>query len=169
MGILIVTVPCGKEKSAKLEILDCLFPKDHEAYFIEHKYSGILILESKLSSDELARLILNCPTAYVHKVIPVDAIVNSNLDSIIEKIKELVKNKKGKIRVDCRRRGRSIQSSHEVEVVVGRVLKELGYTIDLKKPEYLAIINIIDEWTAISFGPMERFIDKRAYNGLQKS
>lgn len=167
MGVLIITTLCGKEESAKLEILDCIFPRDYEAHFIEHRYSGILILESKLTSDELARLILNCPTAYVHKVIPVDAIVNSNMDLIIEKIKELAKGGKGKIRVDCRRRGKRIQSSHEVEVVVGRALKELGYTIDLKNPEYLIIINIIDEWAAISFGPIERFIDKRTFT--QKS
>ncbi|MCX8169474.1 MAG: THUMP domain-containing protein [Candidatus Methanomethyliaceae archaeon] len=164
MGILIVTAPGGKEENAKLEILDCIFPKDYEAHFVEHKYAGILILESKLSSDELAKLILNCPTAYIHKVIPVDAVVNSNPNSIIEKIKELVKNRKGKVRVDCRRRGRRIRSSHEVEVAVGRILKELGYIIDLKNPEHLVIINIIDELAAISFGPLERFIDKKAFN-----
>ncbi|MEM4706840.1 MAG: THUMP domain-containing protein, partial [Candidatus Methanomethylicaceae archaeon] len=117
MGMVIITVPSNKEERAKIEILDCIFPKDYEAKFIEHKYPGLLILESKkLSSDEILKLLEECPTAYIYKIIPVDDIVESNLNSIIKKIEELLKNKKGKIKVDCKKRGSIIKSSHEVEI-----------------------------------------------------
>lgn len=162
MGTLIITVPSNKEESAKIEILDCIFPRDYEAKFIEHKYHGILILESKkLSSDEMLQLLEECPTAYVYKIIPVDAIVESNLNSIMKKVEELARNRRGRAKVDCKRRGTTIKSSYEVEVAIGRFLKEIGYTIDLKNPDFIIAINVIDEWTAISFGPPKRFVDKR--------
>lgn len=161
MGLLLVTAPCGKEEAAKLEVLDCIFHKDCEASFITHDYRGLLLLKTKLSSDEVAQIIRDCPTAYVHKIIPVDIVVKSDINSIIEALKGLVPSRRVKVGIECQRRGRLIRSSRDVEAAVGAVLRDLGYTIDMQSPEFLVRIDIIGEWTTISVGHPERYFKKR--------
>ena len=167
MGIVLITVPHNKESSAKIEILDCIFPVDYEAEFLESGYRGLLILKSnKINSDEIVNILKECPTAYVYKVIPVDIIVESNILSILKAIIELVKEKTGRIKIECHKRGKNIESAHELKVIIGEKLKELGYKIDYKNPELILFINIIGEKTAITFGPLNRIIKKLSLNSL---
>ncbi|MGC8936375.1 MAG: THUMP domain-containing protein [Candidatus Methanomethylicaceae archaeon] len=160
MGLLLITTPCGKEEAAKLEVLDCIFHADSEAEFLPQNYRGLLLLNTKLSSDEAASLVRNCPTAYIHRVIPVDLMVRSDISSIVDAVLRLVPQRITKIRVECQRRGRHITSSRDVEVAVGSALKTLGHTIDIRSPEAVVRIDIIGEWTTISVGPPERYVKK---------
>lgn len=160
MGLLLVTTPYGKEEAAELEVLDCIFKEDPNASFLQHGYGGLLILKTKLSSDEAAKLVKDCPTAYIYKVIPVDAMVKSDLPSIIECVVNLVPIEPRSFRVECKRRGHSIKSSRDVELAVGAVLKDLGHNINIRSPEMVVHIDVIGEWTTISVGPVERYTTK---------
>jgi tRNA(Ser,Leu) C12 N-acetylase TAN1 len=160
MGLLIVTAPCGKEEAAKLEVLDCIFHADSEASFIPHGYMGLLLLKTRLSSDEAAALVRDCPTAYVHRIVPVDLMIESDLTSIIEAVLRLMPKKPSKVRIECQRRGRFIRSSQEVESAVGSALKSLGHEVQMRSPQTVVRIDIIGEWTTISVGPPERFAKK---------
>ncbi len=160
MGLLLVTTACGKEESAKLEVLDCIFHVDHEASFIPHEYTGLLLLKTRLSSDEAATLVRDCPTAYVHRIVPVDKMIKSDLASIIEAVLQLIPKKPSKVRIECQRRGRLIRSSQEVESVVGSALTSLGHEVQMRSPQIVVRIDIIGEWTTISVGSPERFVKK---------
>jgi tRNA acetyltransferase TAN1 len=160
MGLAIITVPHKKEASAKIEILDCILPRDYEAEVLESGFQGVLILKSKINSDEIVNILKECPTAYVYKVIPVDIIVESNISSILKAIIDLVKGKTGRIKIECCKRGKAIESSYELKLMIGEKLKELGYKIDYKNPELLLFINIIGDKTAITFGSPNRVIKK---------
>jgi tRNA acetyltransferase TAN1 len=166
VGIVIITVPHNKESSAKIEILDCILPRDYEAEFLESGYRGLLILKSKINSDEIVDILKECPTAYVYRVIPVDVIVESNISSILKAIIELIKGRTGRIKIECHRRGKVISSAHELKVIIGEKLKALGYKIDFRNPDFLLFINVIGEKTAITFGSPNRIIKKLSLNSL---
>jgi tRNA(Ser,Leu) C12 N-acetylase TAN1 len=160
MGLVLITVQYGKEESAKLEILDCLFPQDKNAEFVDHGYGGLLLLDTALDPDEAAATILECPTSSVFKIIPVDLIVNSDIATIVSEAVRLTVAGRQRVAVVCKRRGRTIASSNEVEVAVGRELKSRGHTIDLKSPELIIRIDIIGEHTTISVRPPSGFFTK---------
>ncbi|MGQ9760059.1 MAG: THUMP domain-containing protein [Candidatus Methanomethylicaceae archaeon] len=160
MGFLLVTAPCGKEEAAELEVLDCIIHRDPGASFIPHSYRGLLILNTKLSSDEAAKLVKDCPTAYICKIIPVDATIKSDLPSIIECVTKLIPRDSRSLRVECKRRGQYIKSSYDVELAVGAALKDLGHTVNFRSPERIVRIDIIGEWTTISVGSPERYFTK---------
>jgi len=152
----------GKEKAAKLEVLDCIYPLDPNAHFLEHKYGGLLILETEIASDTAAKAIKNQPTSQVFKVMPVDSIVKAEVGSIVGEVLRLAPKSQSRVSVVCQRRGRAIASSHDLEVTVGSELKSRGHIIDLENPQLVVRIDIIGERATISVrSPAGYFIKRR--------
>ncbi len=89
MGRLLMTVFYGKEAEASLEALDCIFSKDPAACCTRQPYGGLLLLETGLPSDEAAALIAACSTSLISKIIPVDSIVESDLEKICSEVLRL--------------------------------------------------------------------------------
>lgn len=160
MPLVLMTVVYGKEESAKLEVLDCLFPQDPGARFLDHSFGGLLLLKTSLDADAAAQRLMDCPTGLVFRITPVDSLVQSEMDPICGEVLRLVGGGRQSVCVDCRRRGRFIASSSEVERKVGGSLKAAGHTIDLKKPDVMVRIDIIGECTTISVRPPSGFFTK---------
>jgi tRNA(Ser,Leu) C12 N-acetylase TAN1 len=150
MGFVLITVPYGKEEAAKLEVLDCIFPKDHNAGYVEHGYGGLLLLDTILNADDASITLRDCPTSCVFKIIPVDSLIKSDIDAISKEAVRLTNRGQHRVAVVCKRRGRVIASSSKVEAFVGQVLKLKGHIIDLKNPDIIIRIDIIGERTTIS-------------------
>lgn len=161
MGFVLITVPYGKEEAAKLEVLDCIFPQDQNAKYIEHGYGGLLLLDTVLNADDAAFVLRDCPTSYVFKIIPVDSMVNSDIAAISREAVRLTSGEQHKVAVICNRRGRVIASSSKVEATIGQVLKKRGHIIDLKKPDLIIRIDIIGERTTISVRHPSGFFTKK--------
>jgi len=160
MGFVLITVPYGKEEAAKLEVLDCVFPQDQNARFVEHGYGGLLLLDTALSPDDAAVVLRDCPTSSVFKVIPVDSMVDSDIAAISREAVRLTGEGWRRVAAVCKRRGRVIASSSEVEAAVGRALKSRGHIIDLKNPDLIIRIDIIGERTTISVRHPSGFFTK---------
>lgn len=160
MGMLLITTVYGKEDKARLEVLDCIFPHDPAASCSPQPYGGLLLLETGMGTDEAARKLVNCPTTLVIRVIPIDYILDTDLEKICSAVLSLVPRGTGGVAVDCVRRGREIGSSHEVEEEVGRRLRGRGDTIDLDNPSLVVRIDIIGGRTTISVRPPSGFVTK---------
>lgn len=161
MGMLLITVAYGKEAKARLEVLDCVFPLDPSTSCAVQSYGGLLILETELPSDEVAARIATCSTSLVRKIIPIDSVIESNLEMICLEVLRLVPRGATRIAVNCARRGRILPSSHDVEEEVGRLLKERGNIIDLGNPNLIIRIDIIGSHSTISVRPPSGFITKK--------
>jgi len=164
MGLVLITAAFGKEKSAMMEILDCILHLDPSAKFAELGLGGLLLLETSINSDAACIAINDYPTSFIFTMTPVDIIVNSDLMKISDTIRGLIGLQRCKVAVKCRRRGRAINSSSEVEVEIGRMLKTVGFSIDLEKPELVVQIDIIGKRTTISVRPPTAFFKKRRAN-----
>ncbi|MBM5805135.1 MAG: hypothetical protein FJZ49_03590 [Candidatus Verstraetearchaeota archaeon] len=160
MGFVLITVPYGKEEAAGLEVLDCLFHQDHNARFVEHGYGGLLLLDTTLSPEDAAIALRDCPTSSVFKIIPVDSMVDSDIAAISREAVRLTGEGRRRVAAVCKRRGRVIASSSEVEAAVGRALKSRGHVIDLKNPDLIIRIDIIGERTTISVRHPSGFFTK---------
>jgi tRNA acetyltransferase TAN1 len=164
MPLVLVTVVFGKEEAAKLEVLDCIYALDPNAHFLEHKYGGLLILETEIASDAAAEAIERYPTSQVFKVMPVDSAVKAEVGAIVCEVLRLVPQSQSSVSVVCQRRGRAIASSHDLEVEVGSELKSRGHIIDLENPQLVVRIDIIGERATISVRPPASYFIKRRGN-----
>lgn len=160
MPYVLLTVVFRKEEAAELEVLDCIFPKDQTAHFLEHRFGGLLLLETSLNPDLAAEAIRNCTTSTVFKIIPVDSMVTTDISLISEEARRLVGGGSCPVAVVCVRRGRAIASSSEVEHHVGALLKKAGHQISLGSPCLVVRIDIIDDRTTISVRPPSGFFTK---------
>jgi tRNA acetyltransferase TAN1 len=161
MGTLLITAVYGKEREARLEALDCIFPKDPAASCSRLPYGGLLLLKTRLQSNEAAAAIHACSTSLIFRVIPVDSVTESSLPKIGSEVLRLVPRGTRRIAVDCARRGRALQSSHAVEEEVGSLLKAQGNAIDIENPDIIVRIDIIGSLTTISVRPPSGFIVKK--------
>jgi tRNA(Ser,Leu) C12 N-acetylase TAN1 len=161
MGSLLITVDYGKEANARLEALDCIFPKDPDATCSPLPYGGLLLLETVLPSDEAAGQIGHGHTSLIFRVIPLDCKVESSLQIISSEVLRLVPPEAERVAINCVRRGRVLPSSHAVEKAIGGLLKERGKTIDLRNPASVIRIDIIGSLTTISVRPPPGFIAKK--------
>lgn len=161
MGVLLITVAYGKEEKARLEVLDCLFPCDPSATCSMEPYGGLLLLETGLPVDRAAAVLAACATSLIFKIIPVDSVVESEMDMISSEVLRLIPEGASRFAVDCSRRGRAIPSSHRVEEEIGWLLKERGNAIDLEHPDIIVRIDIIGSHTTISVRSPPGFIDKK--------
>ena len=106
-----------------------------------------------LNPVEAAELLRRCPMAYVHSIVPFQVYVETSLQNIVDAALKLVH---GKLKPDttfavrCRRRGRLVKSNADVERAVGAAItRATGAKVDLKKPQYTLLIEVVGALTAM--------------------
>ena len=146
---LLATCSPGKEEKAELELLDALLrggARDVEV--LRTDYPGVLLVKVSLPAEEALRMACSMEMAYVRSVVPIQAIVEAEMSSIKRACLHLAR-KAGlrpgiKFAVRCRRRGRAIRSSLEVEREVGRIIREeTGAEVDLERPDVVVRVEVI--------------------------
>jgi len=152
-GLILATCQPGKEEAAETEILDCLLPYDHEAEALRTNFRGVILARTTLNPVEAAELLRRCPMAYVHSIVPFQVYVETSLQNIVDAALKLVH---GKLKPDttfavrCRKRGRLVKSNADVERAVGAAItRATGAKVDLKKPQYTLLIEVVGELTGM--------------------
>jgi len=161
MGTVLLTLEYGKEEAGAIEALDVLMPHDPCAKAERQPFGGLVLISTALDQDAAAEIMAGAPTSFIRSVSPVDTIVPSEMNAIMESVGERLPHPAtGGAAVRCSRRGRSIGSSLEVERAVGGLLRSAGFEIDLESPSTVVRIDVIGGQTAISIRPPERFFKK---------
>lgn len=160
-GIVLVTCEHKKEFKAKLEALDCIFHLDPDAVGIITRYPGlVLIMSAKLSSRDMFLALKDCEMAYVKRVIPLERfLIARDLQDICRLVDELVKPHVSSVKsfkVVCSKRGSFFKSAHEIEVLLGSYIsRSFGLCIDLKSPELLVDVEVVDNLVGVTVFPQE--------------
>ncbi|WP_461865850.1 THUMP domain-containing protein [Thermococcus sp.] len=160
MTLLLVTVPTGREGDATLELEWAL----NKVLIKKTKWRGVLIAETSLSKEEALRLIESFETQSIFKVVPLDELVRSNENEIVEKATEIARKriKPGEsFAVRCRKRGSKIKSGKGIEVKLGaRIKDELGAVVNLSSPQWYVLIEVLGKKTGIGVVRAEEIIKK---------
>ena len=151
---LLATCAAGKEEQAEVELLDALLRGDPAAEVVRTGFPGVLLVRTSLSPREALRLVRSMEMAYVKSAVALELIVPAELSTIKEACISLAREKGigpgTRFAVRCRRRGRSIASSHEVEVVVGEALRRAtGAEVDLGEPDVVFRIEVIGDMAGV--------------------
>ena len=152
---LLATCLPGKEDKAELELLDALLLGGAREIRVQRtRYPGVLLVEVPLPPEQAYEAVRSVQMAYVHSVVPLQAVVEAELRALLRASVELALRaglRPGlKFAVRCRRRGKALGSSAEVERAVGKALVEVtGADVDLERPDLVVRIEVIDDLAGI--------------------
>ena len=152
---LLATCLPGKEDKAELELLDALLLGGAREIRVQRtRYPGVLLVEVPLPPEQAYEAVRSVQMAYVRSVVPLQAVVEAEFQAILRASVELaLRAGLGpglKFAVRCRRRGKALSSSAEVERAVGKALVEAtGADVDLEKPDLIVRIEVIDDLAGI--------------------
>ena len=124
-----------------------------EFYIKESEFLNVVLVELGTDSVEAANKIRNSPTKIISRVVPINAVVETSLESIIKKIIELSLEKTKKndtFRVNCIVMDNDkVKCSETVKAVVNE-LDKINLCFNEKDPEWIINIAIIGENTGLS-------------------
>ena len=151
---LLATTRQGKEDKAEIELLDALVRYDRSVEVLRTAYSGVLLIRTALRPEDALRAVKSMEMAYVEHIFPIHEVVVADLKALREACLKLAKEiglRPGlKFAVRCRRRGRAIRSSVEVERALGQAIREAtGAEVDLEEPDVVFRIEVIGDMAGI--------------------
>ena len=151
---LLATTRQGKEDKAEVELLDALVRHDRNVEVLRTAYPGVLLVKTALRPEEALRAVRSMEMAYVEHVFPIHEVVKTDLEALRETCLKLAREvglRPGlKFAVRCRRRGRAIRSSVEVERALGQAIREAtGAEVDLEEPDVVFRIEVIGDVAGI--------------------
>jgi tRNA acetyltransferase TAN1 len=153
---LIISSSRFREEDAQDEIMDLLEmfgDPDCESEITEIK--GIIVvkttLEPLLVIDKLKELVASEPwqIRYVLRVMPIEVVVPTDIDSIREEAKELASKRIKNVntfRITVEKRHSPLASMDVINAIAG----EVGSKVDLEDPDWIVLVEIIGVHTGIS-------------------
>lgn len=121
-------------------------------YIKESEYLDVVLVELGSDSIETVKKISGCPTQIISRIIPVQAVVRTDLTSITLKIKELAveKMKRGNTFImDCDLRDIEKLDFKVILQATIEILSELNIYYDEIKPDYVIQMECIGENTGL--------------------
>lgn len=157
---LLVTLSGQKGASAGEEIVGleeiemALSQYEGELRVKDSDFPNVLKFDLDMNPLEAVNIIRNSPTTVVSKVVPVEAVVRTRLDSIVEKILALAseKVKPGEtFQVICGLRGRRyIKSPEEVTERVSEALADRLALKESDSPDWIIQVEVVGDETGVS-------------------
>ena len=160
----------GEELIGIEEIELALSSYEPVLYIKESQYPNVILVELTMDPDEAVAILKEAPTTVISKVIPIDEVVKTNMDSILEKAWAISREKMDPgdtfvVRADLRGR-EYIQSEEElIEAVSTELLDKLDHELDpqsLNTPnhDWIVFIEVVGEDTGISVLRPHEFLKK---------
>lgn len=145
----------GEELLGTEEITMALQNYEVELNIKESNFPNVILLDLSLTPLEALKILENSPTTVISKIVPIESVVRTRLDSILEKVTNLAGEKvtSGEsFNVICDLRGRKyIESKDDL---LNRISKELiekySLTPENTNPDWIVQIEVVGENTGIS-------------------
>lgn len=135
-----------------LNIKDCQFP-------------NVILVDLAMDPREAVKILENSPTTVISKVVPIEVVVKTRKDSILEKAIALAKEKTqpgDSFKVICDLRGRKyIKTPDEITEDLSELLiDKLSLERDDNNPKWIIQIEVVGENTGISILKPDEILKK---------
>ena len=155
----------GEELVGIEEIELALSSYEPVLYIKESQYPNVVLVELTMDPEEAVAILSEAPTTVVSKVVPIDVVVKTRMDSIWERVLLTAREKMSSddtFVVRCDLRGREyIESKEELmETVTNELLNNSDFTLDETNPDWVVQIEVVGEDTGISVLKPHQIIKK---------
>ncbi len=145
----------GEELVGMDEIELALSSYEPVLYIKESQYPNVILVELTMDPEEAVAILKEAPTTVISKAIPIDTVVKTRMDIILERVLLTAGEKissENSFVVRCDLRGREyIESKEElIETVTNELLNNLDVTADKINPDWIVQIEVVGEDTGIS-------------------
>ncbi len=163
---LLVTVQGHKDSQSGEELMGieeielALSSYEPILYIKESQYPNVILVELTMDPEEAVMILKEAPTTVISKVIPIDYVVKTQIDAILEKTLLIAREKMSSgesfvVRGDLRGR-RYIKSKEElIERVYDEIFNKLDISLDPQSqdnenPDWIIQIEVVGDDTGIS-------------------
>lgn len=161
---LIVTVQGHKDSHIGVELIGieeielALSVYEPVLYIKESQYPNVVLVELSMDPEEAVAILKEAPTTVISKVIPIEEVVKTQKDAILDKTLEIARKKiktddSFTIRTDLRGR-KYIESEEElIQMVSNNIIDGLRMdpqSVDSKNPDWIVQIEVVGDDTGIS-------------------
>lgn len=121
----------------------------------ESNFPNVVLIDLSMDPADAVQILRSTPTTAVSKVVPIESVVRTRLDSILEKVSILAagKVKSGdSFAVRCDVRGRRYIKSKEdlIDKISEQIVENLDLSPDGKDPDWVVQVEVVDENTGVS-------------------
>ena len=145
----------GEELVGIEEIELALSSYEPVLYIKESQYPNVILVELTMDPKEAVAILKEAPTTVISKGVPIDVVVKTRMDSILERVLLIAEEKMSSedsfvVRSDLRGR-EYIESKEElIETVSNELLNKIDATIDEINPDWIVQIEVVGDDTGIS-------------------
>ncbi|HSO26225.1 MAG TPA: THUMP domain-containing protein, partial [Methanobacteriaceae archaeon] len=121
----------------------------------ESNFPNVILLDLSLEPLEAMKILENSPTTVISKIVPIESVVRTRLDSILEKVANLAGEKVTSgdtFNVICDLRGRKYIESKDdlVSKISEELIEKFSLNPENKDPNWIIQIEVVGENTGIS-------------------
>lgn len=145
----------GEELVGIEEIELALSSYEPVLYIKESQYPNVILVELTMDPKEAVAILKEAPTTVISKGVPIDVVVKTRMDSILERVLLIAGEKMSSedsfvVRSDLR--GREYVESKEelIETISNELLNKIDATIDEINPDWIVQIEVVGDDTGIS-------------------
>lgn len=131
----------------------------------ESNFPNVILIDLNMDPLEAVKIIANTPTTVISKVVPIESVVRTNLEGILEKVVSLAGDKVSSgdsFNLICDLRGRKyLKSRNELLTrISGELIEKFNLNVDGKDPDWVVQLEIVGENTGISILSPEKILKK---------
>jgi len=161
----------GEELIGIEEIELALSSYEPVLYIKESQYPNVVLVELTMDPEEAVAILKEAPTTVISKVIPIDEVVKTNMDAILEKTWNISKKKMSPgetftVKADLRGREHIKSKEELINAVSVELMDKLDQgldpqTLNTSNPDWIVLIEVVGEDTGISILKPHEFLKKR--------
>jgi tRNA acetyltransferase TAN1 len=131
----------------------------------ESNFPNVILLDLSLEPLEAMKILENSPTTVISKIVPIESVVRTRLDSILEKVANLAGEKVTSgdtFNVICDLRGRKYIESKDdlVSKISEELIEKFSLNPENKDPDWIIQIEVVGENTGISILSPDKILKK---------
>ena len=174
---LLVTLTGHKDSYAGEELIGieeielALSSYEPVLYIKESQYPNVILVELTMDPEEAVAILKEAPTTVISKVIPIDYVVQTQMDAILEKTWAIAKEKMNPgdtfvVKGDLRGRSQINSKEELIETVYNELVDKLEQSldpqsIDAEYPNWIVQIEVVGEDTGISVLKPHQILKKK--------
>ena len=157
---LLVTFKGHKNETVGVELLgieeiELALQNEDPIYIEETEFINVVLVQVVNDPADAARKLMDAQTTVISKIVPINEVVRTRRDYILEKVAMIAGEKINSgesFVVRCDLRGRKyIKSGEElVDVVSDELIEKLNLKLNEKNPDWVVQIEVVSENTGIS-------------------
>jgi tRNA acetyltransferase TAN1 len=168
---LLITLQGHKDENVGEEIVGIeeieLILQKYEAVLNikESNFPNVILIDLNMDPLEAAKIIANIPTTVISKVVPIETVVRTNLESILEKVDNLAGDKVSSgdsFNIICDLRGRKYLKSKDelLDKISGQLIEKFNLRANGKNPDWVVQLEVVGENTGISILSPDKILKK---------